>query len=55
MIIGVPDDVDNVNGMVNVIPMGGGTPRFWEPGVNGVPGGGNRFGDALGSVHGGTT
>jgi hypothetical protein len=54
-IVGVPDDVDHGTGMVNVIPMGGGAPRFWAPGTNGVPGGANRFGDALGSVHGGTT
>ncbi len=54
-IVGVPDDVDHSTGMVNVIPMGGGAPRFWAPGTNGVPSGANRFGDALGSVHGGTT
>ncbi|HZA72414.1 MAG TPA: VCBS repeat-containing protein [Propionibacteriaceae bacterium] len=54
-LVGVPDDVDNSTGMVNVIPMGGGAPRFWEPGTNGVPGGANRFGDSLGSVDGGTT
>jgi hypothetical protein len=41
--------------MVNVVPLGGAAPRFWKPGTNGVPGGANRFGDALGSVHGGTT
>ena len=55
VLVGVPDDVDNSTGMVNVLPLGGGAPRFWKPGTNGVPGGGNRFGDALGSVHGGTT
>jgi hypothetical protein len=55
VLVGVPDDVDNSTGMVNVLPLGGGTPRFWKPGTNGVPGGANRFGDALGSVHGGTT
>ena len=56
LIIGVPDDVDNSDGMVNVIPLGGGTPRFWAPGVGGVPAGGaSRFGGALASVNGGTT
>jgi hypothetical protein len=55
VIVGVPDDVDNNTGMVNVLPLGGGTPRFWKPGAGGVPGGANRFGDALGSVHGGPT
>ena len=56
LIIGVPDDVDNSHGMVNVIPLGGGTPRFWAPGVGGVPAGGaSRFGGALASVNGGTT
>jgi hypothetical protein len=55
VIVGVPDDVDNASGMVNVIPFGGGTPRYWAPGVNGVPGpGSSRFGAALGSVHGST-
>ncbi len=54
-LVGVPDDVDNASGMVNVIPLGGGTPRHWAPGVNGVPDGGVRFGDTLGSVPGGTT
>ena len=55
VLVGVPDDVANSTGMVNVIPLGGGTPRFWKPGTDGIPGGANRFGDALGSVHGGTT
>jgi hypothetical protein len=55
VLVGVPNDVDNSTGMVNVLPLGGGTPRFWKPGTNGLPGGANRFGDALGSVHGGTT
>ncbi len=55
VIVGVPDDTDHATGMVNVIPFGGGTPRFWAPGVNGVPGpGSSRFGAALGSVHGST-
>ncbi|HSU34616.1 MAG TPA: hypothetical protein VLJ88_03050 [Propionibacteriaceae bacterium] len=55
VIVGVPDDVDNASGMVNVIPFGGGAPRYWAPGINGVPGpGSSRFGAALGSVHGST-
>ena len=56
LIIGVPDDVGNSAGMVNVIPLGGGTPRAWVPGAGGIPtGGASRFGGALASVHGGTT
>ena len=55
VIVGVPDDVDNASGMVNVIPFGGGPPRYWAPGVHDVPGpGSSRFGAALGSVHGST-
>jgi hypothetical protein len=51
LIVGVPDDVDNGSGMVNVIPLGGGVPRHWKPGVGGVPSAGsNRFGASLGSV-----
>ena len=33
LIVGVPDDVGNSTGMVDVIPFGGGTPRFWKPGT----------------------
>ena len=56
LIIGVPDDVDNSHGMVNVIPLGGGAPRAWVPGVGGIPtAGASRFGGALASVNGGTT
>ncbi len=56
LIVGVPDDVDHSTGMVNVIPLGGGAPRFWAPGVGGVPAAGaSRFGDPLGNVNGGTT
>ena len=54
VIVGVPDDQDHSTGMVNVIPFDGGTPRFWAPGTAGVPGGANRFGDALGSSVGST-
>ena len=49
-LVGVPGDVDHASGMVNVIPLGGGSPRFWAPGTNGVPAGGGRFGDTLGST-----
>ena len=53
MIVGVPDDAGRPTGMVDVIPFGGGTPRYWAPGVNGVPGlGWSRFGATLGSAHG---
>ena len=56
LIIGVPDDVDNSLGMVNVIPLGGGTPRAWVPGAGGIPTGGiSRFGGAVASVNGGST
>ena len=53
LLVGVPDDTGNAAGMVDVIPFGGGTPRFWKPGTGGVPtGGASRFGDALASVTG---
>ena len=56
LIVGIPDDADHTTGMVNVIPLGGGAPRFWAPGVGGVPNAGSsRFGDPLGNVNGGTT
>lgn len=48
LLIGVPDDVGHPTGMVNVVPLSGGSPRFWAPGVGGVPlAGSARFGDAL--------
>jgi hypothetical protein len=51
--VGVPDDTANATGMVNIIPFGGGTPRFWKPGTGGVPAGGaSLFGDGLASVTG---
>jgi hypothetical protein len=51
--VGVPDDVDNASGMVNVIPFGGGTPRAWVPGAGGIPiAGASRFGQSLGGVNG---
>ena len=48
VVVGVPNDSGNPTGMVNVLPFGGGAPRFWEPGAAGVPGvGASRFGDAV--------
>ncbi len=56
LIIGVPDDVGNSTGMVNVIPLGGGAPRAWIPGAGGIPSAGaSRFAGTVASVHGGTT
>ena len=56
LIIGVPDDVGNSTGMVNVIPLGGGAPRAWVPGAGGIPSAGaSRFAGTVASVHGGTT
>lgn len=51
LIVGVPDDVGNPAGMVDVIPFGGGTPRFWAPGEGGGPNAGaSRFGGAIAST-----
>jgi hypothetical protein len=48
LLIGAPDDVENSTGLVDVIPFGGGTARYWRPGVDGVPGAGaNNFGYSL--------
>ena len=48
LLVGIPEDVDHATGMVNVLPFGGGTPRFWAPGSGGVPSAGSsRFGAAL--------
>ena len=50
LIVGVPDDVGHSTGMVDVIPLGAGAPRFWAPGTGGIPGAGaSRFGGALAS------
>ena len=50
LLVGTPDDVENSTGLVNVIPFRGGTPRYWRPGVGGVPGAGaSRFGYSLAS------
>jgi hypothetical protein len=48
LLIGAPDDVENSTGLVDVIPFGGGTARYWRPGVDGVPPtGASRFGHSL--------
>lgn len=52
-LVGVPDDAGNGDGMVDVIPLGGGSPRAWIPGQGGVPGSATRFGTAMAAVHGG--
>jgi hypothetical protein len=49
ILVGVPDDVEFSSGMVNVIPLTGGSLRSWRPGAGGVPSTGNdRFGGAAG-------
>lgn len=48
ILVGVPDDVDNSSGMVNVIPFVG-AGRAWIPGQGGVPAGATSFGAAIGS------
>lgn len=51
LLVGVPDDVTNSTGMVDVLPFGGGTPRAWIPGLGGVPSAGaSGFGRALASA-----
>ena len=51
MLVGVPGDVTNDTGMVNVIPLGAGAPRSWVRGVGGIPSAGSsRFGASVGSV-----
>ena len=48
-VVGVPDDVQFSSGMVNVIPLTGGSMRSWRPGAGGVPSTGtDRFGGATG-------
>jgi hypothetical protein len=50
LLIGAPDDVENSTGLVDVIPFGGGTPRYWRPGVGGVAApGAARFGYSVAS------
>ena len=49
ILVGVPDDVEFPNGMVNVIPLTGGSLRSWRPGAGNVPStGADRFGGAVG-------
>ena len=49
ILVGVPDDVEFPNGMVNVIPLPGGSLRSWQPGSGGVPAtDADRFGGAAG-------
>ncbi|HEX6760838.1 MAG TPA: galactose oxidase-like domain-containing protein [Propionibacteriaceae bacterium] len=49
ILIGVPDDVEFSSGIVHVIPLPGGPPRTWRPGVGGVPPtAADRFGGAAG-------
>jgi hypothetical protein len=49
ILVGVPDDVEFSNGMVNVIPLTGGSMRSWRPGDGRVPSTGtDRFGGATG-------
>jgi hypothetical protein len=49
ILVGVPDDVEFPNGMVNVIPLTGGSLRYWRPGAGNVPStGSDRFGGAAG-------
>ena len=37
ILVGVPDDVEFPSGMVNVIPLTGGSMRTWRPNAGGVP------------------
>jgi hypothetical protein len=49
ILVGVPDDVQHQYGMVNVIPLTGGSQRSWIPGTGGLPSTGlDRFGGAAG-------
>lgn len=53
LVVGVPYDGGYANGIVDVIPIGGGSPRAWVPGVGAVPlAGANAFGQALAGVNG---
>ena len=46
-LIGVPDDAGYLGGMVNVIPLTGGSMRSWRPGAGGIPvTGTEKFGGA---------
>ena len=49
LLVGVPDDVEFSRGMVNVIPLTGGSERSWRPGAGNIPLSGTaRFGAAAG-------
>ncbi len=49
ILVGVPDDVEFSSGIVNVIPLTGGSLRSWRPGAGNVPAtGADRFGGADG-------
>ena len=50
ILVGVPDDVEFSSGMVNVIPLTGGSMRTWSPNADGVPSAGA---DSFGGVAGG--
>ncbi len=50
LLVGVPNDVTETHGVVDAIPLGGGSPRAWVPGLGGVPSGGaSGFGSAISS------
>jgi hypothetical protein len=47
VLVGVPDDAGYLGGMVNVIPLTGGSHRSWRPGAGGIPlTGTQKFGGA---------
>jgi hypothetical protein len=49
ILVGVPDDVEFSGGIVNVIPLTGGSLRSWRPGDGRIsPTGTDRFGGAAG-------
>jgi Domain of unknown function (DUF1929)/FG-GAP repeat len=49
ILVGVPDDVEFSSGIVNIIPLTGGSLRSWRPGAGGVAStGADRFGGAAG-------
>jgi hypothetical protein len=51
LVVGVPDDVRNATGEVDLMPFGGTElrGRAWVPGAGGVPSGATWFGGALAS------
>jgi hypothetical protein len=54
LLVGVPDDDQHASGMVNVIPLSGGSHRAWIPGGAIPSAGASRFGATIGGVDGGT-